>query len=180
MPLDKWCCPDCKEPSLPTLVLGHWLLQTRLVQNDYSEADLDRMFRASFCPQCHYSIKGLTQPPFPIEWAPSNFTRWTHEKAFHPVHQGPPLVRKKIYQSKLVAFNAALHFILSRTNKFLDHRLGGYIEMVSERKITLTTSSVPLLDDSVPEGSPVEDTDLMSSNDGFVSEELFMENLNYF
>uniref|UniRef100_A0A8C6BG41 Uncharacterized protein n=1 Tax=Monodon monoceros TaxID=40151 RepID=A0A8C6BG41_MONMO len=121
MPLDKWCCPDFKEPCLPTLALGHWLLQTRLVQNDYSEADLDRIFRASFCPQCHHSITGLTQPPFPIEWAPSNFTRWTHEKAFHPIHQGPPLVRKNIYQSKLVTFNAALHFILSRTNKVLDH-----------------------------------------------------------
>lgn len=180
MPLDKWCCPDCKEPCLPTLALGHWLLQTRLVQNDYSEADLDRMFRASFCPQCHHSITGLTQPPFPIEWAPSNFTRWTHEKAFHPIHQGPPLVRKNIYQSKLVTFNAALHFILSRTNKVLDHRLGGYIEMASEREITLTTSSVPLLDDSVPEGSATEYTDLTPSNDGFISEEFSWRNQTTF
>uniref|UniRef100_A0A8C6EWZ3 Uncharacterized protein n=1 Tax=Marmota marmota marmota TaxID=9994 RepID=A0A8C6EWZ3_MARMA len=120
--LNKWCCPDCKEPCLPTLALGHWLQQTRLVQNDYSETDQDRMFRASFCPQCHHTIKGLTQPPFPIEWAPSNFTRWTQEKAFHPIRQGPPLVRKKVYQSKLVAFNAPLHFILSRTSKVLDQR----------------------------------------------------------
>lgn len=180
MSLDKWCCPDCKEPCLPTLALGHWLLQTRLVQNDYSEADLDRMFRASFCPQCHHSIAGLTQPPFPIEWAPSNFARWTHEKAFHPVYQGPPLIRKKIYQSRLVSFNAALYFILSRTNKVLDDRLGGYIEMAAKRKITFTNSSIPLLDDSVPEGSPMEDTDFASSNDGFISEELFMENPDCF
>lgn len=172
MSLAKWCCPDCKEPCLPTLALGHWLLQTRLVQNDYSECDLDRMFRASFCPHCHYSIEGLPQPPFPIEWAPSNFTRWTHEKVFHPIYHGPPLVRKNIYQSKLVAFNAALQFILSTTNKFLDQRLGGYIEMASEREITVTTSSIPLLDDSVPESSARED------HDDFISEEIFMEKSN--
>lgn len=101
------------------------------------------MFRASFCPHCHYSIEGLTQPPFPIEWVPLNFTRWTHEKAFHPIYYGPPLVRKNIYQSKLVAFNAALKFILSTINKFLDQRerLGSYIEMASEREITVMTSS---------------------------------------
>lgn len=77
-------------------------------------------------------------------------------------------------------FNAALHFILSRTSKVLDHRLGGYIEMASEREITLTTSLVPLLDDSVPESSIVEDTDLMTSSDGFISEEFFLENPDYF
>lgn len=138
MSSDKWHCPDYKEPSLPTLALGHWLQQTRLVQNDYSKGDLDRMFRASFCPQCHHAIVGLTQPPFPTEWAPSNFTRWTQEKAFHPIHQGPPLVRKSINQSKLVPFNVPLHFILSRTSKVLDQRLGGYIEMAAEKQITLT------------------------------------------
>uniref|UniRef100_A0A8C4LY38 Uncharacterized protein n=1 Tax=Equus asinus asinus TaxID=83772 RepID=A0A8C4LY38_EQUAS len=136
---NSWCCPDCKEPCLPTLALGHWLLQTRLVQNDYSEADLDRMFRASFCPQCHHSIAGLMQPPFPVEWAPSNFARWTHEKAFHPVYQGPPLIRKKIYQSRLVSFNAALYFILSRTNKFLDDRLGAKTCAISALTILKNT-----------------------------------------
>ena len=116
----------------------------------------------------------------PIEWAPSNFTRWTHEKAFHPIHQGPSLVRKNIYQSKLVTFNATLRFTLSRTNKPLDQRLGGYIKMASEREINLTTSSVPLLDDSVLEGSTMEDTDLVPSNDDFISEESFMEIPDYF
>lgn len=52
--------------------------------------------------------------------------------------------------------------------------------MVSERGITLTTSSVALLDDFVPQSSPMEDADLMSSNDGFISEALFMENPDYF
>ena len=51
--------------------------------------------------------------------------------------------------------------------------------MASEREITLTTSSVSLLDDSVPEGSTMEDTDLVPSND-FISEECFMQNPDYF
>lgn len=52
--------------------------------------------------------------------------------------------------------------------------------MASEREITLTTSSVPLLDDSVLEGSTMEDTDLVPSNDDFISEECFMQNPDYF
>lgn len=60
MHLDKWCHPDCKEPCLTTPALGHWVLQTRLVQNDYSEADLDQIFTANFCHQCHHSITGLS------------------------------------------------------------------------------------------------------------------------
>jgi hypothetical protein len=66
------------------------------------------------------------------------------------------------------------------TSKFLDKRLGGYIKMANERQITLTTASIPLLDDSIPGGSSVEDIDLALLNDGFIPEELFMENPDYF
>lgn len=52
--------------------------------------------------------------------------------------------------------------------------------MASEREINLTTSSVPLLDDSVLEGSTMEYTDLVPSNDDFISEESFMEIPDYF
>lgn len=52
-----------------------------------------------------------------------------------------------------------MQFILSTTNNFLDQRLGSYIEMASEREITVMTSSIPLLDDSVPESSAMEDHD---------------------
>lgn len=180
MPLDKWCFPDCKEPSLPTLALGHWLLQTRLVQNDYSEADLDQMFGASFALSVTTQLKGLLSLLFSLsgllQILPGGHMRRPSilfTKALH-------WLEKNLYKYKLIMFNAALHFILSRTSKVLDHRLGGYIEMASEREITLTTSLVPLLDDSVPESSIVEDTDLMTSSDGFISEEFFLENPDYF
>lgn len=125
---DNSHCPDCGQQWFPSLELGHWLYQTELVENECYQVFLDRINRADYCPECYPdnpANRSLVLPwSFPLEWAPQNLTRWTFEKACHPFLLGPPLVRKKIHDSRVAGFNPALQLILSRTDKTLNKKLG--------------------------------------------------------
>lgn len=125
---DNSHCPDCGQQWFPSLELGHWLYQTELVENECYQVFLDRINRADYCPECYPdnpANRSLVLPwSFPLEWAPQNLTRWTFEKACHPFLLGPPLVRKRIHDSRVAGFNPALQLILTRTDKTLNKKLG--------------------------------------------------------
>lgn len=125
---DNSHCPDCGQQWFPSLELGHWLYQTELVENECYQVFLDRINRADYCPECYPdnpANRSLVLPwSFPLEWAPQNLTRWTFEKACHPFLLGPPLVRKRVHDSRLAGLNPALQLILTRTDKTLNKKLG--------------------------------------------------------
>lgn len=125
---DNSHCPDCGQQWFPSLELGHWLYQTELVENECYQVFLDRINRADYCPECYPdnpANRSLVLPwSFPLEWAPQNLTRWTFEKACHPFLLGPPLLRKRIHDSRVAGFNPALQLILTRTDKTLNKKLG--------------------------------------------------------
>lgn len=125
---DNSHCPDCGQQWFPSLELGHWLYQTELVANECYQVFLDRINRADYCPECYpdnSANRSLVLPwSFPLEWAPQNLTRWTFEKACHPFLLGPPLVRKRIHDSRVAGFNPALQLILTRTDTTLNKKLG--------------------------------------------------------
>ncbi|XP_036700715.1 torsin-1A-interacting protein 2-like [Balaenoptera musculus] len=120
--------PDCGQQWFPSLELGHWLYQTELVENECCQVFLERINRADYRPECYPdnpANRSLFLPwSFPLEGAPQNLTRWTFEKACHPFLLGPPLVRKRIYDSRVAGFNPALQLILIRTDKTLNKKLG--------------------------------------------------------
>jgi hypothetical protein len=66
-----------------------------------------------------------------------------------------------------------LHYIL--LFKVLDQKLGSYMEMASESQ--MTTLPVVLLDDSIPEGAFVEDTDLTLLNGDFIPKDISSGNI---
>lgn len=123
---DNSHCPDCGQQWFPSLELGHWLYQTELVANECYQVFLDRISRADYCPECYpdnSANRSLILPwSFPLEWAPQNLTRWTFEKACHPFLLGPPLVRKRIHDSRVAGFNPALQLILTRTDTTLNKK----------------------------------------------------------